>query len=239
MQRMLRGLASHGPSRRAVLLAGAAALVPHAVRATPVWTPHDLRERYAEAVAQRLDVPAHETRIYAMLAEANFLGHPAPPRAPQYVLVVDSCREVQAAFLYWRLLGRRWELVGASPASTGCSRQRGHLPTPLGAFASRSPGLRMTTAASRVYDFGLQRAQRPEGGWAPLHLRARAASGEDAAMLGTQRSDGCVLLPRSLVAFLDRHGLLDGASGGPVPFAGRYLVVVDSERDQRPDWAAA
>lgn len=239
MQRMLRGLASDDPSRRAVLLAAAAALVPHAARAAPLWTPQDLREGYTTAVAQRLHVPMHEARIYAMLAEANFLGRPSPPRAPQYVLVVDSCREVQAAFLYWRLLGRRWELIGASPASTGCSRQPGHLPTPLGVFTAEPVAAHVPAESSRVYDFGLQRAQRPGGGWASFHLRARAASGVDAAMLGTQRSDGCVLLPASLVAFLDRHGLLDGAAGGPVPFAGRYLVVVDSERDRRPEWAAA
>jgi hypothetical protein len=52
-----------------------------------------------------------------------------------------------------------------------------------------------------------------------------------------------VLLPPSLVAFLDTYGVLDGqrgnatAAGEVVPFAGHLLVVIDSERDERPDWA--
>lgn len=245
MQRMLRGIARTGPSRRALLLAGAAALAPRAGHAAPVCTPRDLRQRYLDTVTQRLDVPAHEARIYATLAEANFIGHPRPPRAPQYVLVVDSCSEVQAAFLYWRLLGRHWELVGASPASTGCSVQPGHLPTPVGAFPQQAAWATAAPGATRVYDFGLQRAHRPGGGLVPLRLQARAAHGAAGALLGTQRSDGCVLLPPALVAFLDRHALLDGdagprgeAGGERVPFAGRYLVVVDSERDERPEWAA-
>jgi hypothetical protein len=35
-----------------------------------------------------------------------------------------------------------------------------------------------------------------------------------------------------------RRGAMTTA-GDIVPFAGQYLVVVDSERDERPDWAAA
>jgi hypothetical protein len=97
-----------------------------------------------------------------------------------------------------------------------------------------------------VYDFGTQRARDATGtGYGALRLQARAALGRHRDLLGTAQSDGRVLLPPSLVAFLDLYGVLDGqrgqvtAGGEPVPFAGQYLVVIDSERDERPDWAVA
>lgn len=217
--------------------------MPRHAGATAVCTPRDLRWRYRDAVGERLDVPSHEARIYASLAEAEFLGHPDVAAAPQYALVVDNCPLVQAAFLYWRLMPGEWELVGASPASTGCSARAGHVPTPVGVFAQASRQRPDTPAGARVYDFGVQRAPRPGGGFAPLHLRVRAADGAARTLLGTPHSDGCVLLPPSLVAFLDQYGVLDAAEGARttrggerLPFAGRYMVVLDSERDARPGW---
>jgi hypothetical protein len=65
-------------------------------------------------------------------------------------------------------------------------------------------------------------------------------------LLGTAQSDGRVLLPPSLVAFLDEYGVLDAGrprphtpAGEELPFAGRYMVVMDSEQEERPAWAAA
>ena len=70
-----------------------------------------------------------------------------------------------------------------------------------------------------------------------LLLCARAADGGSIGWLGTPRSDGCVLLPPSLLAFVERHGVLDAARPSPtLPYPGRLLVVVDSERADRPDW---
>ena len=44
--------------------------MPRHAGATAVCTPRDLRWRYRDAVGERLDVPSHEARIYASLAEA-------------------------------------------------------------------------------------------------------------------------------------------------------------------------
>jgi hypothetical protein len=71
--------------------------------------------------------------------------------------------------------------------------------------------------------------------------------------LGTAQSEGCVRIPSSLNDFVDRHGLLDedyerSVGEGEKPWvlrkdrtptlhAGRYMVVVDSERTERPDWS--
>jgi hypothetical protein len=229
-------------SRRSVLFAAAAAaLLPWDARAAGVCTPRELAQRYDWLVAQRLPVPTSEQRIYAGLAECELVGSREAVREPQYLLVVDSCPTVQAAFLFWRLLPGHYELIGASPASTGnCDRADG-IETPCGVFrqAQGAPG----ALATRVYDFGMQRARRGSNrAFAQLHLQARAARGRSGTLLGRPQTDGSVLLPASLVAFLDRFGVLDagrtvGAAGGEeLPFAGRYMVVVDSERLDRPEW---
>jgi hypothetical protein len=73
--------------------------------------------------------------------------------------------------------------------------------------------------------------------------------------LGSAQSKGCVRIPATLNHLLDHHGVLDAdydamAHEGvkywvlpddraPVADAGRYLVVVDSEREERPAWSPA
>ena len=235
--------------RRSVLLAAAgAALAPlQAVSASSVavCTPRELSQRFDAAVAQRLQVPQNEAAIYASLAEVELSAHRGVGPQPQYLLVVDSCPFIQTAFLFWRLLPGRYQLVGATPASTGNPQRPGCLETPCGVFPQGSAWDAGRAQAARVYDFGTQRARiAGSAGYGALQLQARAAVGRSRALLGTAQSDGRVLLPPSLVAFLDGHGVLDGQrsearspQGEPVPFAGRYLVVIDSERDEKPDWA--
>lgn len=237
-----------GLSRRSVLLsAAAAALAPLPALAAGVCTPRDLAQRFDDAVTQKVGVPPNEAAIYASLAEVELAGHPDVAPQPQYLLVVDSCPVIQVAFLFWRLLPGRYELVGATPASTGSPQRQGCMETPCGVFPQSSSVGAGRAFASRVYDFGTHRARKATGaGYGALHLQARAAVGRSRALLGTAQSDGRVLLPPGLVAFLDAHGVLDGpraaattAQGEALPFAGQYLVVIDSERDERPDWAAA
>jgi hypothetical protein len=233
-----------GLRRRSLLLAAMAAGAPLGGFAAGVCTPKDLAQRYAAQVDRQLQVPANEVLIYAGLAENELAARRATLAGPQYLLVVDSCPAVQAAFLFWRLLPGRYELVGAAPASTGDPAQAGCVQTPQGVFAQAQvpPARRL---GARVYDFGRQRA-RAARGFTDLRLQARAATGRTGALLGRVQSDGCILLPPALVVFLDRFGVLD--AGGPepttpageaLPFAGRYLVVTDSERDERPGWAVA
>jgi hypothetical protein len=232
--------------RRSLLLAATAVLAPVGARASGVCTPRDLSRSFQAVVDRQLQVPANEALIYGGLAETELAGYREPVIGPQYLLVVDSCPAVQAAFLFWRLLPGRYELIGASPASTGKPGNPGSVQTPQGVFAQAEVEYahRLT---SRVYDFGLQRVRKPDsGGFAPLRLQARAATGRTGARLGQAQSDGSILLPPGLVAFLDQFGVLDDGrssaitpGGQALPFAGRYLVVVDSEQDDRPEWAAA
>lgn len=110
----------------------------------------------------------------------------------------------------------------------------------------------------RVFDFGWSMAER---GWKPfgksvMRLQMHATDPDRLEQqLGEARSKGCIRIPASLNVFIDRHGLLDAeyeeaAAGGsrlwilrtdrtPVPWPGRYLVIVDSGRASRPAWSPA
>jgi hypothetical protein len=110
----------------------------------------------------------------------------------------------------------------------------------------------------RVYDLGWQFATRGwgAGGEGEMRLQMHATDPDVLeARLGTPQSKGCIRIPGTLNRFLDRFGLLDAAyeaeiAAGrslwvlspdrtPVPGAGRYIVVMDSERPARPAWARA
>jgi hypothetical protein len=109
----------------------------------------------------------------------------------------------------------------------------------------------------RVFDFGWVDARR---GWAPgsqlMRLQLHAT---DPLLLeprlGRHASKGCIRVGAGFNELLDRYGILDAAYDEAVaagkrfwvlrgdriatPWAGRWLVIVDSERTRRPDWARA
>jgi len=108
----------------------------------------------------------------------------------------------------------------------------------------------------RIYDFGWIESPRGWGDGAMGKLRLQMHSTDPvlaAPRLGTAQSEGCVRIPATLNDFIDRHGLLDEdyeralADGDslwvlrkdrtPTPSPGRYLVVVDTERQERPAWS--
>jgi hypothetical protein len=71
--------------------------------------------------------------------------------------------------------------------------------------------------------------------------------------LGRRESKGCIRIPATLNALIDRYGVLDAAyeeamatgrefwvlnrDRTPTPWSGRSLVVVDSQRGERPQWS--
>lgn len=109
----------------------------------------------------------------------------------------------------------------------------------------------------RVYDFGWIETQRGWGDHAPgkMRLQMHSTDAELAEpLLGTPRSEGCVRIPASLNDFIDKNGLLDEdylrpdagtahqwvmrTDRTPTATPGRYMVVVDTQRQARPTWAA-
>ncbi|MDR6421851.1 L,D-transpeptidase [Paraburkholderia phenoliruptrix] len=110
----------------------------------------------------------------------------------------------------------------------------------------------------RIFDLGWAQAERGwgKGGVSQMRFQMHATDPERLEpLLGVRHSKGCVRIPASLNTFLDHYGILDAEyaalvdSGRSlwvlksdreiVPWAGRYIVVVDSERSARPAWAPA
>lgn len=107
----------------------------------------------------------------------------------------------------------------------------------------------------RVYDMGWQRAKRGWGVGGKSLMRLQMHSTDPVLaepLLGSVQSEGCIRIPASLNRLIDHFGVLDAnyeaarATGQhlwmlnpdqmPITGAGRYLIVVDSLQNSRPDW---
>ncbi|WP_296660730.1 L,D-transpeptidase [Paraburkholderia sp.] len=110
----------------------------------------------------------------------------------------------------------------------------------------------------RIYDLGWVDGERGwgKGGVSQMRFQMHATDPDRLEpLLGIRHSKGCVRIPASLNVFLDHHGIIDAeyealaASGRSLwvlhsdrvvtPWAGRFIVVVDSERKTRPAWSPA
>lgn len=108
----------------------------------------------------------------------------------------------------------------------------------------------------RIYDFGWADGERGwgKGGVSPMRFQMHATDPEKLEpLLGMRHSKGCVRIPSTLNTFFDHHGVLDAqyearaaegesmwvlkATRQTTPWAGHYLVVVDSARKARPAWS--
>lgn len=232
-----------------------------------------LAASYSNEVTLRLQVPRQEQLRYAQLLKAALVNAGKTLQRSQYIVVLDRNPQVQAVFLYWLDNETRKaspHFIGASPASTGKPGEFDYFITPLGVFdhtlanpdfrAEGTPnklGIRGFGAKGvRVFDFGWVLGTRGwgSGGTSQMRLLMHATDPEHLEHhLGEPRSRGCIRIPESLIAFIDRYGLLDAdyeqalASGQqpwvlrpdrtPTPWSGRYLVIVDSARNNRPDWS--
>jgi len=239
-------------SRRQLLLGAAATCLPLAGIASIVYTPHELMEQYRRDVVPRLAMPADEVRLYGGIAELQLHNVGRGLLAPQYLLVIDSNPHVQAAMLFWRLLPGSYELVGASPVSTSALAAN-QLSAAQGLLEQGQAGKDHAACAhtcgrgrQRIYDFGWQRTKQgfPAPGAADLRVQVRGADRRAERSLGTPCPEGCILLPASLISFLDEYGILDEGVPGlayrhVLPYRGRHLMLVDSEREERPEWSPA
>ena len=254
-----------------VVCAAAIAFSVALAQAAPA-TPAELAAVYRAQVDRRLDVPPDEVQRYARLADEAFARAAAAPSPGQYVVVVDRSPRVQALLLLWRAAPGLYQLVGASPVSTGRPGSFDHFATPTGVFdhTAANPDFRAEGTFNdngirgyglkglRVFDFGWQRAPKGWGDGAEMDMRLQLHATDPDALeqrLGTVQSKGCVRIPTTLNRLLDRYGVLDAEyervqragqklwvlrdDREPVVGAGRYLVVVDSGRSDRPEWSPA
>jgi hypothetical protein len=107
----------------------------------------------------------------------------------------------------------------------------------------------------RIFDFGWQEVPKGWGDGSTTQVRLQMHATDPALLerrLGTAQSKGCIRIPATLVRLIDRFGLIDAdylrqqddralealdAQRAPVAYPGRYLVVVDTRRHERPDWS--
>jgi hypothetical protein len=249
-----------------VLLAAIAALSAHAGPSTPL----ELAALYRAQVDRRLEVPAEEALRYGRLADESFVQAKLVPQGAQYVAVIDRDPQVQALLLMWRSGEGAWQLVGASPVSTGRPGTFDHFATPTGVFdhTQENPDFRAEGTFNsngirgygekglRVFDFGWQRVAKGWGDRQVIDMRLQMHATDPDLLeqrLGTAQSKGCIRIPSALNRLLDRYGILDAeyerlAREGhklwvlhedrePAADAGRYLVIVDTQRTARPAWS--
>ena len=249
---------------RALAIGLLAALAVHAAEPSPG------PEAFAREVDLRLELPPDAQTEYAALLEQALAQAGVEDVRAQYFVLIDRSPRVQAGFLYWRSPEGAWQMIGAAPVATGRPGEYEHFLTPLGAFAHslanpdfRAEGTRNALGirgygrkGMRVYDFGWVEAPRAwdSGGEGQMRLQMHSTDPEFLEpLLGQWHSKGCIRIPASLNAFIDRYGLLDAdyeaavraghrlwmlsADREPTPWPGRWLVVVDSQRNARPEWA--
>jgi len=202
---------------------------------------------FAREVDMRLEIPAPAQSDYAARLEAALAGAGLALDRPQYVVLVDRSRFVQAAFLYWGGGGAAWRLVGAAPVSTGQPGAFEHFLTPLGVFEHspanmdfRAEGTRNSLGVlgygrrgMRVFDFGWVEERRTWGARDPGPMRLQMhATDPDLLepLLGNWHSKGCIRIPAGLNRFLDRHGVLDAAYEEAVR-EGERLWVLAADRE--------
>ena len=108
----------------------------------------------------------------------------------------------------------------------------------------------------RVFDLGWQQAERGwgKGGISKIRLQMHATDPDLLEpRLGSAQSKGCIRIPATLNRLLDQFGVLDAdyeaaraagrpvwvvpAARAPVAASGRYLIVVDTQRHERPAWS--
>jgi hypothetical protein len=144
---------------------------------------------------------------------------------PRFVVLVDRDPGAQALLLFWGSQGA-WQLVGASPVSTGLPGRFDHFETPLGDFEHvvDNPDFRAEGTfnefgirgygrkGARVYDFGWVTANKGWGDHEPMAMRLQMHATDPDRLeprLGTAQSKGCIRISASLNTFIDRYAILD------------------------------
>lgn len=226
--------------------------------------------QFAREVDHRLDVPLdYQQRAVALMSETLIAAGLADLPTQAFV-VVDRSPQIQAAYVVLREQAGGWHWIGATSVSTGKPGSFAHFYTPLGAFEHTldNPDFRAEgtfnknhirgygVRGRRVFDFGWRVAERGwgNGGSSSMRLQMHATDPHVLEQrLGSVASEGCVRIPATLNAFLDKNGILDAAyeealARGQalwiikpgrriVPWPGRYMVVIDSQAVDRPAWS--
>ena len=181
----------------------------------------------------------------------------------QFFLLVDRNHEVQKAFVaFYDATDGKVTFIGAEKISTGNPKRRGYFETPTGIFENKPANMSYRALGtknklgwrgfgvkgSRVWDLGWQRTVKGRGEPMDIRLLVHATDPEfGEPRLGTVQSKGCIRVTGNFNRFLDRYGILDREyetsakakyvllpARSPMPFAGKFIVVIDSGEFQKP-----
>ncbi len=228
-------------------VAGSASLAAAAGPATPL----ELAAIFRSEVDRRLEVPPEEAVRYGRLADEAFARSGVIPQGAQYVAVIDRDERVQALLLMWRSGVGDWQLVGASPVSTGRPGTFDHFETPTGVFehTNANPDFRAEGTVNsngirgygekglRVFDFGWQRVAKGWGDGKVIEMRLQMHATDPDRLeqrLGTAQSKGCIRIPATLNRLLDHYGVLD-AEYERLVREGARLWVLHDDREPAAD----
>lgn len=221
-----------------------------------------LSTEFVRDVTPRLQPSAQAVSLYAQRLDAALAAGGIRIEQIRFVVLVDRNPGVQSLLLFWGAEGA-WQLVGAAPVSTGLPGRFDHFETPVGVFdhvvdnpdfrAEGTPnelGIRgYGRKGARIYDFGWVVASKGWGDRKTMAMRLQMHATDPDRLeqrLGTAQSKGCIRIPASLNAFIERFAILDEdyeekigqgrhflvlpADRSTTPWSGRYLVVVDSRQ---------
>lgn len=203
----------------------------------------ELANMFRSQVQRRLDVPDDVGRTYQALAQQQLAAQGAILDRPQILVVVDRNPRVQALMVYVGGPAGDWQLVGASPVSTGVRNQFDHYVTPTGVWDHnpaafgwmdfRAQGTRNEFGVRgygrrgmRVWDIGWTDAVKGWGKGEVGKIRLQVHATDPDLLerrLGTPASKGCIRLSAQLNSWLDRVGALDwhleqAATAGRTPW---------------------
>ncbi|WP_442955537.1 L,D-transpeptidase [Paraburkholderia sp. MPAMCS5] len=261
------------PARADFPIDASSVAVPDAAGVVDPRRAFSLRDVFARNVTRRLNVPVTEQHAYAGRLQTALRAHVLGGLSGEYVVLVDRNENVQALFIYFRAApADAWQMIGASPVSTGRPGEYDHFVTPLGVFEHTPSNMDFRSEGTenenhirgygkrdmRIFDLGWAEGERGwgKGGISQMRFQMHATDPDRLEpLLGVRHSKGCVRIPASLNTFFDHYGILDAEYSALVdsgkslwilksdrqmlPWAGRYIVVVDSGRKVRPAWAPA
>jgi len=221
-----------------------------APEADTTWTLPALSQAFEQEVRPRLQVPGAVVTGYRERLQQLLFDLDLRLDAPQLLLLVDRSPKVQALLMFWGSATQPWQLIGASPVSTGLPGRYEHFETPLGVFEHslfnpdfRAEGTKNELGirgygrkGARVFDFGWVQATKGWGdhGLSVMRLQMHATDPDLLERrLGSAQSKGCVRISAAMNEFMDRLGVLDQDYEEELE-AGRRFWVLRPDRTPTP-----
>ncbi len=208
-----------------------------------------LSVEFAREVAPRLQPSTEAASLYAQRLDAALAAAGVRIAQVRFVVLVDRNPAIQGLFLFLGAPGA-WQLVGATPVSTGLPGRFDHFETPVGVFdhVVDNPDFRAEGTlnelgirgygrkGARIYDFGWVIARKGWGDRKMMAMRLQMHATDPDRLeqrLGTAQSKGCIRIPASLNAFIDSFAILDEDYEEKIA-QGRHFWVLRADRSPTP-----